>query len=289
MTTVWFQEKPDIETMGSVLLFGGFDGLHTGHKKLLETSKKYRLPIGITTIFGCKNSDAVFTVEERRDIFKNAGFAFVCETAFEDIKDFSAETFAKTLKDEYNVKAFVCGTDFRFGKGAKGTPEMLKETSKTEVEVEEILMLDGEKISSTAVKKCLDSGDVVTANKLLGDNFFLIGEVVLGRQVGRGLGFPTANIAYPQGKFALKKGVYETRVILDGKAYPAITNYGARPTFDNGQVLTETYIDGYTGDLYGKKIKVEFVRFLREVNKFNCAKALRVQLEEDIRRVRNHD
>lgn len=278
-----------MEARGSVLLFGGFDGLHTGHKKLLEASKEYRLPIGITTIFGCKNSDAVFTVEERREIFKNAGFAFVCETAFEEIKDCSAETFVKTLMREYNVKAFVCGTDFRFGKGAVGTPETLKETSRVEVKVEEILMRDGEKISSTAIKKHLKEGDVIQANALLGDTFFLMGEVIYGRQVGRELRFPTANIAYPQGKFALKKGVYETRVTLDGNRYSCITNYGARPTFDNGQVLTETYIDGYAGDLYGKKIKVEFIRFLRDVHKFDCAEALRAQLEEDIRRVREND
>lgn len=287
MKTVWLQGQPNIKDTGSVLLFGGFDGLHAGHKKLLETAKKYRLPIGITTIFGCKNSDTVFTAEERREIFKNAGFAFVCETTFEDIKDVQAETFAETLKNAYNVKNFVCGTDFRFGKGATGTPETLGKTSR--VDVEEILTQDGEKISSTAVKKYLADGDIEKVNSLLGDKFFLIGEVVEGRQVGRKLGFPTANIAYPQGKFALKKGVYETRVTLDGKTYFAITNYGARPTFDNGQVLTETYIDGYTGNLYAAKIKVEFVRFLREITKFNCVDDLRAQLEEDIRRVREND
>ena len=287
MKTVWLQGQPNIKDTGSVLLFGGFDGLHAGHKKLLETAKKYRLPIGITTIFGCKNSDTVFTAEERREIFKNAGFAFVCETTFEDIKDVQAETFAETLKNAYNVKNFVCGTDFRFGKGATGTPETLGKTSR--VDVEEILTQDGEKISSTAVKKYLADGDIEKVNSLLGDKFFLIGEVVEGRQVGRKLGFPTANIAYPQGKFALKKGVYETRVTLDGKTYFAITNYGARPTFDNGQVLTETYIDGYTGNLYATKLKVEFVRFLREITKFNCVDDLCAQLEEDIRRVREND
>lgn len=287
MKTVWLQGQPNIKDTGSVLLFGGFDGLHAGHKKLLETAKKYRLPIGITTIFGCKNSDTVFTAEERREIFKNAGFAFVCETTFEDIKDVQAETFAETLKTAYNVKNFVCGKDFRFGKGATGTPETLGKTSR--VDVEEILTQDGEKISSTAVKKYLADGDIEKVNSLLGDKFFLIGEVVEGRQVGRKLGFPTANIAYPQGKFALKKGVYETRVTLDGKTYFAITNYGERPTFDNGQVLTETYIDGYTGNLYATKIKVEFVRFLREITKFNCVDDLCTQLEEDIRRVREND
>lgn len=287
MRTVWLDKQPNIAKAGSVLLLGGFDGLHAGHKKLLDSARRYGLPIGITTIFGCKNSDALFTAEERRQVFSSMGFAFVCETSFEEIKDVQAEAFAQRLKDKYTVQAFVCGDDFRFGKGALGTPETLKYLAK--VNVEEILMHGGKKISSTTVKQCLANGNVEEANTLLGDMFFLTGEVIAGRKVGREMGFPTANVLYPQGKFAIKNGVYETRVEVDGKLYSAITNYGARPTFDNGQVLTETYIDGFSGDLYGKRIKIEFVRFLREIQKFNSAEDLRAQLNEDIRRVRSND
>ena len=287
LKTVWLNGKENIEKTGSVLLFGGFDGLHTGHKKLLNSARKYGLPIGITTIFGCKNSDTLFTEEERRTIFKNAGFAFVCETTFADIKDVQAETFAERLKEKYNVQAFVCGDDFRFGKGAQGTPETLNKTAK--VDVEEILTRNGEKISTSTIKACLSTGDVTTANALLGERFFLLGEVVEGRKIGREMGFPTANVTYPQGKFSIKTGVYETRVTLEDKTYKGITNYGARPTFDNKQVLTETYIDGFSGDLYGKTIKVEFVNFLREIRKFDSAEDLRAQLQEDIRRVRAND
>jgi riboflavin kinase/FMN adenylyltransferase len=103
------------------------------------------------------------------------------------------------------------------------------------------------------------------------------------------MGFPTANILYPQEKFPLKQGVYETCVTVDGVRYKGITNYGARPTFDNACVLTETYLDGFHGDLYGKALKVEFVRFLREITRFADMQALKQQLETDIRRVRNND
>jgi riboflavin kinase/FMN adenylyltransferase len=107
--------------------------------------------------------------------------------------------------------------------------------------------------------------------------------------VGRTIGFPTANILYPQDKFPLKQGVYETRVAVDGKTYKGITNYGARPTFDNDRIITETYLDGFNGDLYGKVLKVEFVRYLRDITRFDSVETLKNQLTKDIERVRKDD
>ena len=103
------------------------------------------------------------------------------------------------------------------------------------------------------------------------------------------MGFPTANVIYPAEKYSLKEGVYESQVEIDGKTYKGITNYGSRPTFDDGLVLTETYLDGFEGNLYDKKITIQFIRFLRDVKKFESAEKLRAQLTEDIRRVREND
>ena len=139
------------------------------------------------------------------------------------------------------------------------------------------------------MKSLLQKGNVEKANALLGEEFFLVGEVYKDRGVGKTLGFPTANIAYPKNKFPLKHGVYETRVELNGKVYKCITNFGARPTFNNMQTPTETYLDGYTGELYGKTLTIRFVRFLREITKFENAEKLQNQLQEDIRRVREND
>ena len=129
-------------------------------------------------------------------------------------------------------------------------------------------------------------GKTEEAAALLGHPFFLTGEVVQDRQIGRTLNFPTANIVYPVGKYSLKTGVYETRVNVDGKLYKGITNYGARPTFNNDTVVTETYLDGFSGSLYGRRLKVEFVRFLREVKRFDGVEELKAQLTKDIRQVR---
>ena len=170
-----------------------------------------------------------------------------------------------------------------------GTPALLKQTARIPVEVRPLLTMDGEKVSARAIKRLLATGETARANERLGDEFFLIGKVEKDRQIGRTIGFPTANIVYPNGKFPLKTGVYESFVEVDGKGYKGITNYGARPTFDNDRVLTETYLDGFDGDLYGKLLKVEFVHYLREITRFDSAESLKNQLTKDIERVRTYD
>ena len=271
------------------MLLGGFDGLHLGHRRLLSCAKQSGLPVGLMTIVGGKEQENIFTFTERENIFRESGADFVFELPFSEIKDLSAEDFLQKLLTQFNPKLFVCGTDFRFGAGAKGTPETMKQTTHVRVETLDLLKMYGEKISSRAIKSLLKQGEVEKANALLGENFFLMGEVVKDRQIGRTLGFPTANIPYSKEKFPLKQGVYETRVCVDSKGYKGITNYGARPTFDNTEVLTETYLDGFDGDLYGKNLKVEFVRFLRDIQKFDGVDGLKAQLQADIRTVRNDD
>ncbi|MBQ7924446.1 MAG: riboflavin biosynthesis protein RibF [Clostridia bacterium] len=288
LNTLWLNGQSNTKN-GCVMLLGGFDGLHAGHKTLVGRAKQYALPIGAMTILGGKNGDSLFTVEERLEMFSSVGVAFVFELPFSEIKDYSPETFANLLEERFSPKAFVCGDDFRFGKMAAGTPETLKCATQVPVEIVELLQKDGEKISSTTVKARLEQGDIEKANELLGERFFLIGEVVKDRQIGKKLGFPTANIVYPSGKFPLKNGVYETRATIDGKRYKGITNYGARPTFGDETVLTETHFDGFAGDLYGKKIKLEFVRFMRDITKFDGAEALKTQLQKDLKEIRNND
>ena len=286
MKTVWLTDKK-IES-GSVMLLGGFDGLHVGHRRLLSRAKTYALSVGVMTIVGGKD-DGLFTFEERESIFRENGVDFVFELTFSEIKDMSPQGFLQLLQNKFAPKAFVCGEDFRFGAGASGTPKWIEEWGQVRVEILSLVEIAGEKVSSRNVKALLQSGKIEEANLRLGERFFLIGKVEKDRQVGRTLGFPTANIAYPKGKFALKKGVYETRVCVDDKEYKGITNYGARPTFENESVWTETYLDGFNGDLYGRELKVQFVRFMREITKFSGAESLKAQLTKDIQAVRKDD
>ncbi len=285
MLTVWLTEEKKGAT---AMLLGGFDGLHIGHRKLLERAKASGLPVGVMTIRGGKEG-SIFTEREREYLFARAGVDFLCSMPFAKIKDKTPQEFLALLERKFTPKLYVCGEDFRFGAGAKGTPDDLKERGQGCVEVLPLLEIDGEKVSTRTIKARLKAGEVEKANEMLGEPFFLIGRVKEDRKIGRTLGFPTANISYPSEKFPLKMGVYETRVTVDGKRYKGITNFGARPTFDEEGVVTETYLDGFDGDLYGSLLAVEFVRFLRDIKKFDSADELKAQLRADIRRVKEND
>lgn len=271
------------------MLLGGFDGLHVGHRKLLDRAKKSGLSVGIMTMSGVKEENSLFTFSERESIFQETGVDFVFELPFADVKDLSPSEFLSLLEKEFAPKLFVCGADFRFGKRALGTPQNIKEGTQVCVEVLDLVEMEGEKVSSSRIKRLLAEGNIEIANMLLGHSFFLEGEVYEDRKIGRTIGVPTANIAYPNEKFPLKKGVYETRVEVDGVTYKAITNFGARPTFGNGEVLTETHLLGFEGDLYGRTLRVEFVRYLREIQRFESVEELKTQLGKDGRQVRDHD
>ena len=288
LKTVWLTEQLDTKK-GTAMLLGGFDGLHIGHRRLLSYAKESGLPVGVMTIIGGKEQNGLFSFEEREEIFRLAGVDFVFELPFWEIKDLSPKEFLSVLKKEFNPKLFVCGEDFRFGAKGAGTPKTIEEDNQVRVEVQSLVEIDGQKVSSSYIKTLLKNGDIEKVNCLLGERFFAQGTVFKDRQVGRTIGFPTANIEYPTDKAPLKQGVYETFTQIDGVWYKGITNYGARPTFDDKKVTLETYLDGFKGDLYGKTLKIEFVRFLRAIQKFESVEDLKEQLTKDIRRIREND
>ncbi len=283
LKTVYLREQSN--TDGAAILLGGFDGLHVGHRLLLEKAKQSGAKIALMTIVGVKQGESLFTLQEREEIFQNAGADFVFELEFSKIKDLSPQSFLDLLCERFSPKLFVCGEDFRFGAGAKGTPEMIKESTHVCVEVLPLMEMDGIKVSSSHIKTLLKAGKMEEVQTRLSHPYFLMGEVVKDRQVGRSIGFPTANIFYPKDKFPLKKGVYESAVEVVGKLYKGITNFGARPTFDDDTVVTETHLIGFEGDLYGKTLKVQFLRYLRDIQKFENIDGLKAQLEKDIRQV----
>ena len=272
----------------TVMALGGFDGAHIGHKILIDFAKSTGRTVGVMTISGGKSGKSLFTDEEKRSVCSTLGVDFILSLEFEKIKNLSPEEFIAYLEKECQAEAFVCGRDFRFGKGACGTPSRIENLGKT-VFVQEILYDGQDKVGATLIKSRLSDGEIEKANALLGFEFFLDGEVVKDRGVGAKIGFPTANIFYPENKFPVKQGVYETRVEVDGKVYKGVTNYGARPTFDNEVLTTETHLISYTGSLYGKKLRVRFVNRLRDIQKFASEQELKEQLRKDIEWVIKND
>lgn len=283
-----------------VLALGFFDSIHIGHCEIIKRCQSLAKSLSATDcVFTFKNDISsvvskskglVFTYEERLKKLEKLQVKSIISTSFtNEFSKIESLDFLKTITDNFNVLAVVCGEDYTFGKGGKGRVNDLKDfCSKRGIKFEIVKQIEikGQKISTSLIKEELSLGRIESANELLGSPYFITGEVIKDRQVGRCLGFPTANIPLNAQKLPLKLGVYHTLVELDGVKYDCITNFGARPTFGLNDVLTETYIDGFNGDLYGKSITVNFKRFLRDLIKFNSAEELKAQLKKDLGTIR---
>ena len=147
--------------------------------------------------------------------------------------------------------------------------------------------MDGIRISSTYIRRQIETGDMATAVKFLGHPYTLTGVVVHGQQLGRTLGIPTANLHLPQGLAVPKFGVYACRVTVDGESYPAVTNIGTRPTVGGTGITVEAWILDYTGNLYGRQITLEFYRFLRGEQKFESLSALQAEIRRNAEQTRS--
>lgn len=272
------------------MLLGGFDGLHKGHERLLSAAKQSGLPVAAICISGGKGAP-LFTENERNAVFYNNGIFAVYPFVYDKIKNVSARVFAREVKEKIAPARCFCGEDFRFGAGGKASGSDFEAYTGVPVQTIPVLKDEktGEKIGAEGIKALLAAGDVQAADALLSGDFFLTGEVIKDRGVGRTIGFPTANIRYPEGKFVIKRGVYETAATIAGKEFKGITNFGARPTFFNDAVITETHFLNFSGDLYGKTLTIYFKRFLRDISAFKSAEELKKQLDSDKRRVLSGD
>lgn len=279
------------DSQNVILLLGYFDCLHKGHIELIKKAKETKdVKSCKIAMFTFKNDDfsnggALLLYKERLAKAERLGIDEIIAADFnEKFKNTSYRDFFDTLTDTLSVEALVCGFDYSFGKNAEGNVNSLSELCKEKsipLFVVPKTEINGEKISTTMIKSLLLRGEVKKADELLSEPYSITGKIVKGRQVGRQIGFPTANINVPEKKFRIKCGVYKTHVIIDGKRYEGITNYGARPTFDLDFVLTETFIKEFDGDLYGKDITVFFDDYIRDIEKFYNQEDLKKQLEKD--------
>lgn len=289
----------DIEfnkTAGLSVALGCFDGVHIGHRRLMERAKnKSTLVPAVWTFSEPLSLPFIDNVQSRISIFGKLGASIaICED-FSLVKSLTPEQFVKHLVTDYNVKHFVCGEGFHYGTGRSGNTDTLKADALkygATVDVVPHLMttetpslnLDNEKVSSTLIRKLLFDGDVEMASKLLGRPFSVSAPVVHGRQIGRSLSFPTLNQGFESGRVNLKRGVYVTLTLIDGKKYPSVTNFGIRPTVSGNEndVTCETHVIGESLDAYGKNITVEFHLFAREERRFNSLTELKQAVEGDI-------
>ncbi|VAW15950.1 FMN adenylyltransferase / Riboflavin kinase [hydrothermal vent metagenome] len=285
-----------------VVTIGTFDGVHLGHRKILKRLKEIAREIGGETVLFTfyphprlslnpqeKTIRLLTTLEEKIVQLEKAGIEHLIIYPF--TKEFSELSYTEFVESilvgKIKTSCLVVGHDHKFGKNREGGFEYLKAyAEKYHFRIERIdaLMLDSINISSTKIRKALQSGDIEEANKYLGYEFTLHGKVVKGKQVGSRIGFPTANIeASDIHKIIPGYGVYAVRVDIQGKVYNGMLNIGTRPTFnknaDNRSI--EVNIFDFDKDIYHQNITLCFVRKIREEKKFNSPEALTEQLEKD--------
>ena len=281
----------------ALLVLGCFDAIHLGHRELIKKAKLQAkingLDLGVMMFRDGKGGKLVYTFDERLSILETLGVKFVLAIDFnEEFMATAPLDFLATIENYINVKAYMSGKDFRFGAKAKGKASTLKSYAEDDengvwyMSVKDVLC-EGEKVSTTLIKSCLEDGDVSKADRLLGSDFNVTGEVVHG--AGRGgeeVGFPTVNIVYPEDKYPVKPGVYKVYSVIDGTKYFGIANYGNCPTFGDDRVALEVYFDGFSGDLYGAVLTIYFVGYIRDIVCFNSVAELSSQLERDIAFIR---
>ena len=289
--------NPPAEARKSAIAIGNFDGVHRGHRVLLDTARSVARAKAVP-------SAAMLFEPHPRELFQPdkphfrltplprkltllaaQGLDVAVVIAFDrSFASLSAEAFiAEVLVRDLAVSHVVVGYDFQFGKGRTGTPALLKDAGARMgfgVSVVEPVGVAGQVYSSSAIRACLAKGDVRRAGGMLGHWWRVAGTVVGGAKRGTGLGFPTANLALPDG-VELGYGIFAVRVWLDGQCHLAAAYNGTRPTFDNGKPVLEVFLLDFDGNLYGREIEVEFVDFIREDRKFDSMDAIKAQMAAD--------
>ena len=286
----------------TVLALGMFDGMHLGHKKLIDTAvllaKHNKLQPACFTfsnhpqeLFGGKVARLI-TNEERTKIMKRLGVERIEEVEFtREIAGLSPERFLDMLRDRFDPQIIVAGYNYTFGKGKKGNAELLSKLAPQKdvgVAIVPAVTVGKQPVSSTRIRELLEKGDVSSVQLLLGRTYTLEGTVVEDRRIGRTIGFPTANIEPDLSRAIPMDGVYVSMAELGGEVLPAVTNIGTNPTVGGTERTIETNIFDFDGDIYGKELRVHFVKRLRPVMTFAGLDELKAQIAKDSAQARKY-
>jgi riboflavin kinase/FMN adenylyltransferase len=285
----------------SLLTIGVFDGVHAGHRyllnKLTQRAAENNLLSGVVTFKPHPQSvlhphqrlPYLTNLDDRVEAFRQLGIDIIAILTFtHKMAQLRATDFMYLLKKHLKMKGIVVGPDFALGRGQEGNIGLLRALG-TEmgftVEVVPAFTINREVVSSTRIRQALVQGDMRRIEELMGRYFYLRGKVVTSDRRGRTLGFPTANLDIPEQQALPGNGIYATITQVDGRRFPSATNVGTRPTFGEGKRMVETHLLGFKGDLYNKEIRVEFVRKVRDERRFPSPQELKMQMRKDVQEV----
>lgn len=294
----YISNQTNFQFKNTAVALGKFEGLHRGHQLLFHELKKWKKQGRKSVVFtfdmppklliNGEKENVIYTKEERQFLLEEMGMDLMIAYPFKEIRTLSPEAFVKEiLVDRLDVKAIAVGEDFGFGYQRAGNVALLSELSILygyELKVIPKLQYQGIDISSSRIREAMKEGDLALANQMLGYPYMIVGEVVHGKQLGRTIGMPTANIVPSDKKYLPPNGVYVAGVRIKGdeKQYYGICNIGVKPTVDD-TVCTgvETFIFDFHEDLYGKQVSVQLMEFVRPEMKFNSVEELAEQMHKD--------
>jgi len=286
----------------TLLTIGVFDGVHLGHKYLISQLKEYakqqNLLTGVVTfrqhpqeVLSPQTKLPFLTdLTERTNLLKNEGVDAIITLPFtHELAQLSARQFVSLLKKYLRMRGVVIGPDFALGRNREGSTSSLYTLGQDmnfSVTVIPPIVINGEVVSSTAIRKALADGDMKKVHNLVGRPFSLHGHVITGAGRGIELGFPTANLDIDPEQALPTDGVYATWAYIDDKAYQSMTNIGRRPTFGGSKRIVEVYLLDYHSDLYGHELKIDIVERLRGEKQFDTPQELKKQITDDIKQGR---
>ncbi|MBE6652144.1 MAG: riboflavin biosynthesis protein RibF [Ruminococcaceae bacterium] len=287
----------------TVLCLGNFDGVHLAHAALVREGRRltaliraqrndprilcgvfcFLRPSGDYFLQSGTHPTHLTTLKERIVALQGLGVDVIWLCDFPTVRDMLPSAFLNLLQAECACVGAVCGYNHRFGRKAAGDPSLLAATlGEACISVLPPLSIDGIPVSSTRIRACLSKGDVETAERLLGRPYSLEGRVLHGKSLGHTWGFPTANQIFPADRLIPAHGVYAVTCYTPSGTFPGVANIGLRPTVESPQrVNCETHIIGFSGDLYGKMLKVEFCKFLRPEQRFDSVEELTAAIRRD--------
>ena len=306
---IFISGTKDIRMENTAVAIGKFDGLHLGHQSLIRKINSYKSHKMTSVVLtfnynpACmlkgKEPELIYTSDERRILAERMGVDVLIEYPFtEETAHMEAAAFVReVLIGQLGARHIVVGEDFRFGRERRGNTELLLGMSlplgyNAHIcpKVRAILpdardreTWDEVEISATLIRGAIARGEIEAANAMLGIPYTIIGEVMHGREIGRTIGMPTANLEPPAAKLLPPNGVYASAAVINRRIYPAVTNIGRNPTVAEHQNRrVETYIHGFDGNIYGRLIEVRLYHFARPEKKFENLEALKAQMHRDM-------